>query len=73
MELYDNPSEIKGDLTRARLNDLVRIWGLSSNPDWFNESWTFVLGADGRIAPRDEGFASLEELDAALQAELTGV
>ena len=73
VELYDNPSEIQGDLRRARFHDLVDIWGLSSIPDWFNESWTFVLGADGRIAQRFEGFASLEELDAALQAELTGM
>ena len=70
MELYDNPSEIQGDLSKARFHDLVGIWGLSSIPGWFNESWTFVLGVDGRIAQRFEGFATLEELDAVLQAEL---
>ncbi len=73
VELYDNPAEIQGDLSRARFHDLVSIWGLSSIPNWFNESWTFVLGADGRIAQRFEGFPTLEELDAALQAQLTGV
>ncbi len=73
VELYDNPSEIQGDLSRARFHDLVGIWGLSSIPGWFNESWTFVLGADGRIAQRFEGFATLEELDAALQTELRDV
>ena len=73
VELYDNPAGIKGDLSRARFHDLVSIWGLSSIPGWFNESWTFILGADGRIAQRFEGFATLEELDAALQAQLTGI
>lgn len=73
VELYDNPAEIQGDLSRARFNDLVSTWGLLSIPDWFNESWTFVLGTDGRITQRFEGFATLEELDAALQAVLTDV
>lgn len=71
VELYDNPAEIQGDLTRARFADLVSAWGILSIPGWFNESWTFVLGADGRISQRFEGFATLEELDAALEAVLT--
>ena len=70
VELYDNPAEIQGDLSRARYTNLVHEWGLSSIPHWFNESWTFVLGADGRIAQRFEGFASLEELEEALQSVL---
>ena len=72
VELYDNPEEIQGDLSKGILTDLVREWGLSTIPHWFNESWTFVLGPDGRIAQRFEGFATLEELDIALQAALTG-
>jgi hypothetical protein len=51
---------------------LVDKWGLSSIPHWFNESWTFVLGSDGRIAQRFEGFATLKEMEEALQAELAG-
>lgn len=70
IELYDNPAEIQGDLSRARYTSLVHEWGLSSIPHWFNESWTFVLGADGRIAQRFQAFASLEELEEALQAVL---
>ena len=73
VELYDNPDEILGDLSKAELNNLVGEWGLSSIPHWFNESWTFVLGSDGRIAQRFEGFATLEELEDVLQAELAGV
>ena len=73
VELYDNPEEIQGDLSKAELNNLVHEWGLSSIPHWFNESWTFVLGSDGRIAQRFEGFATLEELDEVLRAELAGI
>ena len=72
VEIYDNPDEIQGDLSVAIITDLVHEWGLSSIPDWFNESWTFILGRDGRIAQRFEGFATLEELDAELQNALTG-
>ena len=73
VELYDNPDAIQGDLSKALLNNLVHEWGLSSIPHWFNESWTFVLGPDGRIAQRFEGFASLEELQEVLRAELAGI
>ena len=73
VELYDNPDEIQGDLSKAKLNNLVHEWGLSSIPHWFNESWTFVLGPDGRIAQRFEGFATLEELEEVLRAQLAGI
>ena len=70
VELYDNPHEIQGDLDRGVLTGLVDTWGFRADPHWFNESWTFVLGRDGRIAHRYEGFVTLEELDGALQVEL---
>ncbi|PKB73473.1 MAG: hypothetical protein BZY75_01635 [SAR202 cluster bacterium Io17-Chloro-G7] len=73
VELYDNPHEIQGDLTKAVFHPLVDAWGLSKIPHWFNESWTFVLGADGRIAHKFEGFATLDELDEALTEALTGL
>ena len=72
VELYDNPEEIQGDLDKAELSSLVHDWGFSSIPHWFNESWTFVLGQDGRIAQRFEAFATLEELEEALLAALDG-
>lgn len=71
VELYDNPDEIQGDLSRARLSQLVHDWGISALPDWFNESWTFVLDIDGKVAQRFEGFATLEELEEALGAVLS--
>ena len=73
VELYDNPQEIQGDLTRAIFSGLVERWGLSSIPHWFNESWTFILGTDGRIGHRFEGFVTLVELEEALSATLDGI
>ena len=70
VEIYDNPDEIQGDLSKAGIARPVAEWGISSIPGWFNESWTFVLDGDGRIAQRFEGFATLEELKAALEPVL---
>jgi hypothetical protein len=70
VEIYDNPDEIQGDLDRAKIALTVDEWGLTSIPHWFNESWTFVLDADGRIQGRFEGFATVVELEEALQAAL---
>ena len=70
VEIYDNPDEIQGDLTRAMLSQPTQDWGISGLPDWFNESWTFVLDSDGRVSQRFEGFATLEELESALRSVL---
>lgn len=66
IELYDNPDEIQGDLTRARLTPAATEWGFTQIDHWTNESWVFVLDADGIIRHRFEGFATLAELEAAL-------
>ena len=68
VEIYDNPDEIQGDLTKARISPVVDEWGLSQLPHWFNESWTFVLDSDGRVQARFEGFATLTELEESLLA-----
>jgi hypothetical protein len=70
VEIYENPDEIQGDLTRATLSQPIQDWGISDLPDWFNESWTFVLNSDGRVSQRFEGFATLEELESALRSVL---
>ena len=70
VEVYDNPDEIQGDLDRARIAPAVDEWGLTAIDHWFNESWTFVLDADGRVQDRFEGFATVVELEEALQAAL---
>lgn len=70
VEIYDNPEEIQGDLSRARFTEAVVEWKLDQLPDWFNESWTFVFNSEGRIHQRFEGFVTLEELEESLQQVL---
>lgn len=71
VEIYDNPAEIQGNLDRAEIFSVVDDWGLTSIEDYFNESWTFILDADGLIYDRFEGFATLDELEAALEKVLS--
>ena len=71
VEIYDNPEEIQGDLSRARFTEAVEEWKLDRLPGWFNESWTFVLNSEGRIHQRFEGFVTLEELEESLQQVLS--
>ena len=72
VEIYDNPDEIQGDLSRGEIAPSVDEWGLSALPHWFNESWTFVLDDEGRVRDRFEGFASYTELEDALTEVLPG-
>ena len=71
VELYDNPEEIQGDLSQARLVPAADEWGFTQIPGWTNESWVFVLDGEGIVRQRFEGFATLAELEAAL-AEVGG-
>ena len=70
VEIYDNPEEIQGDLSRARFAEAVEEWKLNRLPNWFNESWTFVFDSEGRIHQRFEGYVTLEELEESLQEVL---
>ena len=60
VDFFDNPDEIQGDLTRARVSPTVLEWNLPST------EWSFVVNADGIIHQRFEGFAPIEELEDAL-------
>ena len=71
VEVYDNPDEIQGDLSRGELSPVLAEWGIDAIADYRNESWTFVIGRNGRIAARFEGFASFDELEAALQETMS--
>ena len=62
VEVYDNPHEIQGDLSNARIAPAVTEWGLPSEP------WTFIVDADGLVAAKFEGFATRDELEQALLA-----
>ena len=67
VEVYDNPEEIQGDLSQARITQAVMEWGFDRIPHWFNESWTYVLDSNGRVYQKFEGYVTLEELEEALQ------
>ena len=60
VEMFDNPDEIQGDLSRARTVPAAAEWGLPSEP------WTFVVDAEGLVAAKFEGFATRDELEDAL-------
>ena len=60
IDFFDNPDEIQGDLTRARVSPTVLEWNLPST------EWSFVVSANGIIHRRFEGFAPIEELEDAL-------
>ncbi len=71
IEVYDNPHEIQGDLSRGRYSPPAVDWGLTNLHDYLNESWVFVLEPGGRIAARFEGYASADELMHALSSLLS--
>ena len=73
VEIYDNPAEIQGNLDRAEIFSVVDDWGLTSIDDYFNESWTFIMDADGQIDDRFEGFATVDELEEALNKVISRV
>lgn len=64
VDLFENPQEIQGDLSRARLTPLLDAWGLVS------QEWTFVMDASGEITGRFENFAPEPELVDALNSVL---
>ena len=64
VEVYDNPDEMAGDISKGRLSPLMGEWGLITEP------FTFVLDADGLIASKFEAFVTEAELEAALASTL---
>ena len=60
VDFYDNPHQIQGDLDQAVISPAVREWRLPSI------EWTFVIDQQGIVTARFEGFATLDELEAAL-------
>ena len=70
LEIYGNPDNIQGYLNKDTLSQPLQDWGISDLPDWFNESWTFILSDEGRVSQRFEGFATPEELESTLQVVL---
>ena len=64
IEVYDNPHEIEGDLSRAVISPTAEEWGLPSEP------WTFIVDSDGSIRAKFEAFTTREELEAAISGVL---
>lgn len=60
IEVYDNPHEIEGDLSRAVISPTLTEWGLPSEP------WTFVIDGGGIVRAKFESFTTREELEVAL-------
>ncbi|MDG0868022.1 TlpA family protein disulfide reductase [Candidatus Lucifugimonas marina] len=60
VDLYSNPHEIQGDLSKARLTPILEEWGLSS------QEWTFIVDSNGIVTYRFENFAPKPELIEAL-------
>ena len=66
IEVYDNPHEIEGDLSRAVISPTAEEWGLPSEP------WTFIVDGGGIIRTKFEAFTTREELETALSDVLSG-
>ena len=64
VDFYDNPHEIQGDLERAIISPAVKEWRLPSI------EWTFVIDKQGIVTARFEGFATFDEVEAALRQVL---
>jgi len=60
VEIYDNPHEIQGDLTRSIVSPTVKEWNLSSEP------WTFIVDSGGLVHAKFEAFTTQEELKEAI-------
>lgn len=70
VEVYDNPADIQGDISRARYVPMVGEWGLSAQDGYLNESWVFIFSADGTLTSKYQGYAGIEELTRGLEAAL---
>jgi hypothetical protein len=64
IEVYDNPREMEGDISKGRLSPILTEWSLRSEP------FTFVIDRDGLVAANLQGFVTEDEVQAALEAVL---
>lgn len=60
VDLYENPHEIKGNLSNAVRTPILEEWGLET------DEWTFIVDPSGRVASKFESFAPEGELETAL-------
>ena len=64
VDLFTNPKEIQGDLTRAMKSPLLDEWGLVS------QEWSFVMDRNGVVVGRFENFVPQAELEPSLESVL---
>ena len=64
VEVFDNPLEMRGDFTKARVSSVVEEWGLKTEP------FTFVIDSSGSVSAKFEGFVTTEELSEAIEKAL---
>ena len=64
IEVYENPKEMEGDISKGRLSPILTEWGLQSEP------FTFVIDSDGLVAANLQGFVTEDEVRVALEAVL---
>ena len=60
IEIWDNPQEIQGDPSKARISPIVEEWNLTSEP------FTFIMDKNGAVVAKFEAFTTAEEMEAAL-------
>ena len=61
IEVFDNPSEMQGNFSKAKISPLMEEWSLVSEP------FTFIVDKDGIITRKFEGFTTSDELVSALK------
>ena len=64
VEVFENPVEMGGDLTKGRVSPVLEEWGLMTEP------FTFVVDSSGRVSAKFEAFATAEELVEAIEKNL---
>ena len=60
-EIYNNPTDINGDLSNAKISKAAKKWNLPSEP------WTFVIDESGTIISKFEGFVTKDELEESIR------
>ncbi|MBM3949394.1 MAG: hypothetical protein FJ312_09210 [SAR202 cluster bacterium] len=66
IEVFDNPAEMGGDVTKGILSPHLAEWGLVSEP------FTFVLDGQGIVRAKFEGFVTQDELSVSVNKVLEG-
>ena len=56
IEIYDNPNDIKGDLSKGIISSAAKEWNLPSEP------WTFLINSEGVVIERYEGLVTSREI-----------